>query len=208
MRREEFIGMRTDGVEVTVAADDRERKGGKQRRRKREGEKEKGRGVVLQRMPVAFQTGLTPCPSGSLVGVLSRWQSRHRATSPFSHPFHRLFFHSLASFTRCTRKHFSSLATTASFLLSATYQVSCNFWLRRNASTSVNKMSMNHERWKCIVSVGLCRNRKIALRDNDSHEATIQANRVFNQHENSKKCTVRKYVLMKMKLLLKRTTVY
>jgi len=100
IRRKEFIGMSTDGVEVTVAADDRERKGGKERRRKREEEKEKGWGVVLQRVPVAFQTGLTPCPSGSLVGVLSRWQSRHRATSPFSHPFHLFFplphfFHTL-----------------------------------------------------------------------------------------------------------------
>lgn len=63
-----------------------------QRKKERKSERERGskgrasRGFVLQRAPAAFQAGLTLCPSGSLAGVLSRWQLRHRDFSSPGYP--------------------------------------------------------------------------------------------------------------------------
>lgn len=100
-----------------------------QRKKERKSERERGskgrasRGFVLQRAPAAFQAGLTLCPSGSLAGVLSRWQLRHRDFSspgyPSRHHPYRslclclppfLFGRLFASIGCCARKHSASLS--------------------------------------------------------------------------------------------------
>lgn len=72
MKKERFIGMRTDGVEVIVAADDRARK----REERKEGREEKERGCS----PTG--AGCISSRTNSLPLGVSCWSIKSMATSP------------------------------------------------------------------------------------------------------------------------------
>jgi len=181
-RKKGFIGMRTDRVEMTVTADDRVRKRKKRKGGRKEGEREKEREreeekekkeVCSPTSAGGISSSTTPCLSRSLVGVLSRWQPRHRVTFPFStsllssfpsfFPFTPLFFHTLYTQT-------SFFFTTHNCIFIVIDHISSidNFRFCWNVNAQVNKMSVNRKRREGIIRVH--RNRRETLRNNDDYK--------------------------------------
>lgn len=77
MKKERFIGMRTDGVEVIVAADDRVRKGEERKEGREERERENG-----ERGCSPTGAGCISSRTNSLPLGVSCWSIKSMATSP------------------------------------------------------------------------------------------------------------------------------